>query len=190
MSDGKIAGMHELIALLAVIVSAVGGYYFTVIVLRLAQRRSTREHPETKSIDKTSVVDPASSSLEISHSEAGNVDAMASYDSEREARDSMTNGRVGATPDPSPAVQGGTGPDGERAKDALRGGLWIGLLERSLITAFLLLDMQAGIAVVVAVKGLGRYPELNADTSERFIIGTLASLSWACSCAVIATYLI
>ena len=38
-----------------------------------------------------------------------------------------------------------------------------------------------GIAVVVAVKGLGRYPELarNPEVSERFVIGSLASLVWA-----------
>ena len=37
------------------------------------------------------------------------------------------------------------------------------------------------IAIVVAIKGIGRFSELTeADTRERFIIGTLASLVWAC----------
>jgi hypothetical protein len=37
------------------------------------------------------------------------------------------------------------------------------------------------IAVVVALKGLGRYPELKAHdgASERFLVGTFASLLWA-----------
>ena len=37
------------------------------------------------------------------------------------------------------------------------------------------------VALVVAVKGLGRYPELreNPGASERFVIGTLTSMIWA-----------
>ena len=38
-----------------------------------------------------------------------------------------------------------------------------------------------GLAVVVALKGIGRFSELaDADARERFIIGSLASLIWAC----------
>ena len=37
------------------------------------------------------------------------------------------------------------------------------------------------IAVVVAVKGIGRFSELAAsEARERFIIGTISSLLWAC----------
>jgi hypothetical protein len=39
--------------------------------------------------------------------------------------------------------------------------------------------------VVLALKGLGRYPELRTDTegaAERFIIGTFTSVLWAVAC--------
>ena len=73
------------------------------------------------------------------------------------------------------------GPDGEGARIVLRGGTWIGVLERLAVTASLLAGVPEGVAVVVAVKGLGRYPELreNPGASERFVIGTLASLLWS-----------
>lgn len=73
------------------------------------------------------------------------------------------------------------GPDGERARAALRGGTWIGVLERFAVTAMVLVGENEGVALVLAVKGLGRYPELreNPGASERFVIGTLASLLWA-----------
>ena len=63
----------------------------------------------------------------------------------------------------------------------LRGGSWIGALERLAITGTVLLGHPEGVAVVVAVKGLGRYPEIsrNPTVSERFVIGSLASLVWS-----------
>ena len=69
-----------------------------------------------------------------------------------------------------------------RAGKELPGGRWIGLLERAATYACIVAGFPAGIAVVMVVKGFGRYPELRTpDTakSERFIIGTLASLLWA-----------
>ena len=90
-------------------------------------------------------------------------------------------GTATTPPDPVSAV-GAAGPDGEGARAALRGGTWIGLLERIAVTGCLLAGQPEGIAIVVAVKGLGRYPELreHPEASERFVIGTLASLLWAC----------
>jgi hypothetical protein len=78
--------------------------------------------------------------------------------------------------------------DGGRA--VLRGGTWIGILERVAVTGSVLAGFPAGVAVVVAVKGLGRYPELreNPAASERFVIGTLASLVWAGMMAWIAIW--
>ena len=72
--------------------------------------------------------------------------------------------------------------------DVLRGGTWIGVLERIAITGAILVGYPAAIAVVIGVKGLGRFPELNAATgvSERFIIGTLASCLWAAAIGVAA----
>jgi hypothetical protein len=64
---------------------------------------------------------------------------------------------------------------------ALRGGTWIGILERVAVTMAILAGFPAGIAVVVAIKGLGRFPELQRTpgNAETFMIGSLASLIWA-----------
>ncbi|WP_262348423.1 hypothetical protein [Cellulosimicrobium cellulans] len=88
----------------------------------------------------------------------------------------------------------GDGPDSDRARAKLRGGTWIGVLERLAITGTLLAGEPGGVAVVVAVKGLGRYPELRAGddpaVSERFVIGTLASLVWAAGVGVLGRWLL
>ncbi|MPV49342.1 hypothetical protein GCG21_04850 [Pseudactinotalea sp. HY160] len=70
--------------------------------------------------------------------------------------------------------------------EVLRGGRWIGILERVATTGAILVGYPAAIAVIVAIKGLGRFPELRAGAgvSERFIIGTLASLLWAAALGV------
>ncbi len=69
-------------------------------------------------------------------------------------------------------------------EDVLRGGAWIGALERAAVTATLLAGWPEGLVVVLAVKGLGRYTELRyPGAAERFIIGTFASVLWACACA-------
>lgn len=69
----------------------------------------------------------------------------------------------------------------------LPGGRWIGLLERAGVFGCLMAGFPAGIAFIVAIKGLGRYPELRAQANPRvgelFIIGTLASLLWAAAFA-------
>lgn len=78
----------------------------------------------------------------------------------------------------------------QTAGRVLRGGAWIGALERGAILASLVAGWPEGLAVVLAVKGLGRYPELRAaedgvrtGAAERFIIGTFVSVLWACACA-------
>lgn len=72
----------------------------------------------------------------------------------------------------------------------LPGGRWIGLLERAGTYGCLVAGFPAGIAFIVAIKGLGRYPELRAQANPRigelFIIGTFASLLWAAAFAGIA----
>ncbi|UPK73754.1 hypothetical protein MU582_15100 [Nocardioidaceae bacterium SCSIO 66511] len=69
------------------------------------------------------------------------------------------------------------------AGELLRGGAWIGALERFSVFLTLAARWPEGIAVVLAVKGLGRYPELRSHAgtgaAERFIIGSLVSLAWA-----------
>lgn len=78
-----------------------------------------------------------------------------------------------------------------RAGDILRGGALIGTLERAAIFGSLIAGWPEGLALVLALKGLGRYPELrnqeNTGTAERFIIGTFSSVLWACACAGVAT---
>ncbi len=73
------------------------------------------------------------------------------------------------------------GTPAKPARPLLRGGLWVGILERLAITGAIIAQHPELIAVVVAVKGLGRYPELQqaGGASERFIIGTLASFTVA-----------
>ena len=65
--------------------------------------------------------------------------------------------------------------------EVLRGGTTIGYLERLSVVIALIAGYPEAIAIVVAVKGVGRFSELAAaEARERFIIGTLASLLWAC----------
>ena len=88
----------------------------------------------------------------------------------------------------------------ERAGEVLRGGAWIGAFERCAVFAAIVAGWPEGLAVVLALKGLGRYSELrgvpgrrtalagsSGGVAERFIIGTFASVLWACACA--GTYL-
>ena len=83
-------------------------------------------------------------------------------------------------------------PDGdsvEAAGQLLRGGAWIGCLERAAAYATVVAGWPEGLALIIAVKGLGRYSELrHVDTgaAERFIIGTLVSMLSACACAGLA----
>ena len=72
----------------------------------------------------------------------------------------------------------------------LRGGAWIGVLERIAVAVSLLARSADGLLVVLAVKGLGRYAELRAPAAaERFILGTLASALWAAGCVGVALLL-
>jgi hypothetical protein len=83
--------------------------------------------------------------------------------------------------------------DPERVRQAgavLRGGAWIGALERLAVYVALVAGWAPGLAIVLAVKGLGRYPELrnqeDTGVAERFIIGTFTSVLWAVACAGVA----
>lgn len=91
-----------------------------------------------------------------------------------------------STRDSRPGTHGGilVDEDDEAPREILRGGRTIGYLERLAIAASVLAGQLGGIAVIVAIKGLGRYSELeNAEARERFIIGSLTSLIWAVACA-------
>ena len=84
------------------------------------------------------------------------------------------------------------------AESLLPGGSWIGALERLAFYLSLVAGLPEGVAVVLAVKALGRYPELKIDQQrredsgsdraslgERFIIGTMVSLLWAAGCGYV-----
>ncbi|GAA3559914.1 hypothetical protein GCM10022197_14250 [Microlunatus spumicola] len=76
----------------------------------------------------------------------------------------------------------------------LRGGAWIGVLERLALLGTLLAGFPAGLVAVVAVKAFARYPELKTAQAtgaiERFIIGTFASLGWAALCTGVVEVLL
>lgn len=102
----------------------------------------------------------------------------------------ITQWVLGRAKTPEPAEHGGivvedeSGEKGER--EVLRGGWLIGYLERLAIIAAVVLGRFEIVAAVIAVKGLGRFSELdNAAARERFIIGTLTSIIWAGTCALL-----
>lgn len=82
----------------------------------------------------------------------------------------------------------------DHASRVLRGGAWIGALERAAVFASLATAQPEGVAIVLGLKGLGRYPELKAGastgTAERFIIGTFTSVLWAAACAGVVRLLV
>jgi hypothetical protein len=85
---------------------------------------------------------------------------------------------------PGPIVLGSMAQAGQ----VLRGGAWIGALERLAVFAGLAAGFPEGVAVVLALKGVGRFNDLKSDqgdgaATERFIIGTFTSVLWAAACA-------
>lgn len=72
----------------------------------------------------------------------------------------------------------------DEESEVLRGGTTIGYLERAAIIGGIAVGHPEVVAAVIAIKGLGRFSELDsAAARERFIIGTLASMIWAGVCA-------
>ncbi|MHB1010580.1 MAG: hypothetical protein ACYC1E_15425 [Propionibacteriaceae bacterium] len=90
------------------------------------------------------------------------------------------------TPAPAGAI--------EAAASRLRGGYWIGVLERLAIFSTIMAGYGGGLVVILGVKSLARYPELRAEDSrgaaERFIIGTFASSLVAAAGAGLALWVI
>ena len=156
--------LGALVVLLTLALSTVGGWAVTRLVLRLASRSSdadgTTSRPDADETTSPPQTDPARPSAETRPSRSGS------------------------------AADGG--PEGPAALAALRGGTWIGLLERLATTGALLYGEPTAVAVVVAIKGLGRYPELREypAASERFVVGTLASLTWAAALGFLGRWLL
>ena len=71
-----------------------------------------------------------------------------------------------------------SGRQGESG-DSMRGGRWIGPLERILILLLASVEAPAAIAAIVAAKGVIRFPEISQDKAgqkaEEFLIGSFAS---------------
>lgn len=81
-------------------------------------------------------------------------------------------------PDPTPGSSG--------HREVLRGGTVIGYLERLIVVAAVAIGHWELVAVLVAIKGLGRFSELDSpEPRERFIIGTLVSMVWAGACSAL-----
>lgn len=82
-----------------------------------------------------------------------------------------------------------TSPQVTKAASTLRGGRVIGWLERAAVLLTVIAGWPEGVALVVALKGLGRYGELRGateGTAERFLIGSFTSLLFARALAVAA----
>ena len=104
--------------------------------------------------------------------------------------------RTLAADETAPPVEATAPPTGpiQDAESHLRGGFWIGLLERLAIFATIMAGFGQGLIVILGVKSLARYPELRAEdrrgAAERFIIGTFASSLVAAAGAGLARWLI
>ncbi|SDB83164.1 hypothetical protein GA0111570_104100 [Raineyella antarctica] len=122
------------------------------------------------------------------------ADAGRALSAAPERPEGIGSGPTGGPGQPGADTPGGAGtPPGQEspaslqaAGSILRGGRWIGNLERLAVFVSIAAGYPNGVAVSVAVKALARYPELKATTSaaaERFIIGTFVSVLWACAWA-------
>lgn len=153
----------------ALVMAVIGGWPVTSGILRLAKSKTVRAADVTGAAD---------------------VDAPMS-EPEAVAVEAVPDGADEVTSEGEVAVDAESQPPAAEPQ-VLRGGLMIGMLERAAVAVAILAGQPVAIAYVVAIKGLGRYPELK-DTpaaSERFIIGTLASMLWAASVAVLTKVLL
>jgi hypothetical protein len=92
-----------------------------------------------------------------------------------------------------PVADGAPAPDSRPATPAVpvgapaRIGATIGALERILIVTFVLVGATAAVGVVVAVKTLARFKQLDdRGFAEYYLLGTLASVSVAIGSAYLA----
>jgi hypothetical protein len=172
-----------LVVVLALALSTGGGWVTTRVVLRLASRSS----------DAGGTTSPAARRASTPTMDSGGPRSAAGPAAAAPSRTASPVDR-GGEPDGSAsrAEPGSDGPEGPGALAALRGGTWIGLLERLATTGALLYGEPTAVALVVAVKGLGRYPELREHpaASERFVVGTLASLTWAAGVGFVGRWLL
>lgn len=172
------APLVAVVVVAALALSAAGGWPVVSLVLRLASRSRDAGRPGHALSAET-----APATVGAAAGAAGDPGGAAPQTAEAQG--------AATGPHPSPLAVS-DGPQGEGAQAVLRGGTWVGILERLAVTGCFLVGEAGGIAVVVAVKGLGRYPELreNPGASERFVIGTLASLLWSAAVGFGAAWLL
>lgn len=176
------APLVAVVVVAALALSAAGGWPVVSLVLRLASRSRDAGRPGHAGAHVLSA-ETAPATAGTPAGAAGGPASAAPQTAEAQA--------ASTGPHPSPLAVS-DGPQGEGAQAVLRGGTWVGILERLAVTGCFLVGEAGGIAVVVAVKGLGRYPELreNPGASERFVIGTLASLLWSAAVGFGAAWLL
>jgi hypothetical protein len=164
----------------ALVVGVVGGWPVTAGILKFAKSKTVRAVDAAELGESPGrVQDPGPG-----------TEAAASFDAAGEPASDIPSDDIPLEdlPQDASAATPVQQPKGE----VLRGGLLIGFLERAAVAVAILAGQPVAIAYVVAIKGLGRYPELK-DTpaaSERFIIGTLASMLWSASVAVLTKTLL
>jgi hypothetical protein len=84
--------------------------------------------------------------------------------------------------------------DGVAEKPLLRGGTWIGALERLSIFALVATPAQAVVVAIIAAKGVIRFPEISRNSegggekAEYFLVGSL--VSWTIALAMTGIVLV
>ncbi|GAA2174716.1 hypothetical protein GCM10009846_21730 [Agrococcus versicolor] len=97
----------------------------------------------------------------------------------------------------SPGSQPRTKPDLAPPQGTMRGGSMIGVLERASSILAIVVAEPTILAAIVAIKAVGRFGELSGDglgaaarMRERFLVGSLASLTIAGVWGVAASLLV
>lgn len=168
---------HAIVIVAALILSATLGSPLVQLVFHLADKEGrTTRRKKSKNAEVSAIPAARKRGQQSESGESGQQPASGESGQQPESGES---GEQPARPWAS-----------EQTPELLRGGLTIGILERTAITGLLLANFPTGIAAIVAIKGLGRFHELKgpngALASEKFVIGTLTSYLWAGLVAAIA----
>lgn len=199
--------MDALWIAVAMLLAVVGGWPVTAGVLKLAKSQTVRAVDAAESggpADEVAVAESEGEPDAVAETPSDmplNNDGNGTQEVADSGRDNLLHGANGEpdggsdSPSPGEGNEGQPQPPAAPARpggEVLRGGLVIGFLERGAVALAIFSGQPVAIAYVVAIKGLGRYPELKETpgASERFIIGTLASMLWAASVAVLVKVLL
>ena len=175
--------LQVVVGLAVMVVSALSGWPLVIAILSRSKASGSRVEDATGT-----GAEPTGTSGSAEHVGASTATPTVGADADTDT-DTDTDSATG--PDTGPGTGAGTagsmvGATSSAEAHGLRGGLWIGLLERFAATGAVLLGEYTILAAIVAVKGLGRFRELSTPAaSERFVVGTLASLTWSVLLGVI-----